>query len=65
MHAVDAALAAARNHPEMYVRVHGETRRATVPGYPYGVFYLAEPAAVVVLAVTHHKCHPRQWRRRR
>lgn len=63
--AVDAVLAAVRYHPEIYARVHGEIRRATVPGYPYGVFYLAEPDAVVVLAVTHHKRHPRHWRRRR
>jgi plasmid stabilization system protein ParE len=49
----------------MYARVHGETRRATVQGYPYGVFYLAEPGSVVVLAVTHHGRHPRRWRGRR
>ena len=63
--AVDTSLAAVREHPEMYAHVHGETRRATVPGYPYGVFYLAERGVVVVLAVTHHKRHPRHWRRRR
>lgn len=63
--AVDAALATVRDHPEMYARVHGETRRVTVQGYPYGVFYLAEPDTVVVLAVTHHKRHPRSWRGRR
>lgn len=63
--AVDATLAAIRAHSKMYAHVHGETRRATVQGYPYGVFYLAEPGAVVVLAVTHHKRHPRRWRARR
>jgi plasmid stabilization system protein ParE len=62
---VDAALAAVRDQPEIYARVHGETRRATVQRYPYGVFYLAEPGSVVVLAVTHHGRHPRRWRGRR
>jgi plasmid stabilization system protein ParE len=63
--AVDAALAAVREQPKVYARVHGEIRRATVQGYPYGVFYLAEPGTVVVLAVTHHRRHPRRWRGRR
>jgi plasmid stabilization system protein ParE len=62
--AVDSALAAVRDRPEMYARVHGDIRRATLRGYPYGVFYLAEPGAVVMVAVTHHKRHPRHWRGR-
>ena len=65
VNAVDFALAAVRDHPEMYARIHSEIRRVTVQGYPYGVFYLSEPGTIVVLAVAHHRRHPRRWRGRR
>lgn len=39
--------------PELYQRVEDELRRATLRRFPYGLFYLIEGDAVVVLACLH------------
>jgi plasmid stabilization system protein ParE len=49
--------------PLHFPRVHGETRRAVMPRFPYAVYFRATDAAVVVLAV-HGRQHPSRWRRR-
>jgi len=63
--AVDEAFAALLRHPEMYARVHRDIRRVLVQRFPYGVYYLVRGDAVVVLACTHLRRHPRVWRSRR
>ncbi|MBI4756879.1 MAG: hypothetical protein HY778_15970 [Betaproteobacteria bacterium] len=40
-------------------------RRAVISRFPYLVFYLAEPARVVVLAVLHGSRSPDAWPRAR
>ena len=44
--------------------IYKEIRRAMTRRFPYGVFYLSEASAVVVLAVFHAKRDPLEWRRR-
>lgn len=63
LRAVEAALAGAARHPAMYPAVHGRVRRALLRRFPYGVFYLEEPDAVVVLGVIHAHQDPRDWPR--
>jgi len=41
--------------------VHAGVRRALMRRYPYAVFYLIAPRAVVVLAVLHQHTHPSRW----
>jgi len=47
--------------PEMFACVHGEVRRAIVSRFPFAVFYLVEPARVVILRVLHTSRDPRLW----
>jgi plasmid stabilization system protein ParE len=39
--------------PELYQRVEGELRRATLRRFPYGLFYLIEGDGVVVIGCLH------------
>lgn len=49
----DAALAGIRRQPEMHPVFLEEIRRALVRRFPFGVYYVAEENAVVVLSVIH------------
>jgi toxin ParE1/3/4 len=58
---VEAAIARAARNPDVNPRVHGEVRRALVRRFPYGVFYLVEDQALLVLAVAHVRRTPGYW----
>ena len=51
-------------NPRRYPRIHGEIRRAVTPRFPFGVFYLMEGDAVVVVAVMHASRDPARWKER-
>ena len=63
--AVDSALTGILQNPLAYPRVHGETRRALVQRFPYGIYFRAIANEVVVLAVMHGRRLPRRWQSRR
>src|SRR5690606_27907279 len=48
---VEAAVAMAARPPEAFQVVHGEVRRVRVRRFPYGVYYVVEDDALVVLAI--------------
>ena len=50
--------------PEEHPVVHRDVRRFLVRRFPYGVFYLIESDAIVVLAVFHGRRDPTHWQRR-
>jgi toxin ParE1/3/4 len=58
---VEAAIARAARSPDINPRVHGEVRRALVRRFPYGVFYVVEGQALLVLAVAHARRQPGYW----
>lgn len=60
--AVDAGVEIIRGNPYLYAIVTRHTRRATVPGFPYGLYYRVADDHVVISACTHHSRHPRHWR---
>lgn len=59
--AVQTALHAIGQYPEMFAAVHGEVRRAIVSRFPLAVFYTIEPQRVVVLRVLHTSRNPALW----
>jgi plasmid stabilization system protein ParE len=61
---VEAALSAIQRFPESFPVVHQHVRRALLRRFPYGVFYVVEGSAVVVLAVFHCRRDPRRWQER-
>ena len=62
--AIQAVLDQIAAQPELYPVVEGDIREAAVRGYPYCVYYRAEPGRVVVLAVFHTSRDPAVWRAR-
>jgi plasmid stabilization system protein ParE len=50
--------------PLRYPVVYEDVRRALVRRYPYAIFYVVEPARVVVMAVLHQRRDPARWPRR-
>jgi len=58
---VEAVLGEIALDPALHVAVHGEVRRALVRRFPYAVFYVVEPAQVLVLAVAHVRREPGYW----
>lgn len=47
--------------PESAPAVHGDIRRAVVPGFPYSLFYIVDEGLVVVLRVLHGARDPSGW----
>lgn len=62
--AFEAALAGIERFPEAHARVHGETRRAMLRKFPYGVFYIIENEWITVLACLHTARDPAGWQER-
>ena len=50
-----------RRHPESCAVIHDEARRAQVARFPYGIIYLVEQDAIVVIGVIHNSRDPNQW----
>jgi len=61
---IEAVEALMGQHPKMFPQVRAQVRRAMLHKFPYGVFYLAQPTFVSVIAVLHHARDPKHWQRR-
>ena len=64
MRALDAALASIQRNPMAYAVVHKQMRRTLLRRFPYGVIYLFQDNAVIVLGCFHASRNPKQWRNR-
>jgi len=47
--------------PGAYLKMRGETRRAVVPRFPYGVVYLVDPDSTSVTGASHFHRDPPAW----
>ena len=47
--------------PLLYAEVIPRVRRALLPRFPYGLFYVMRGDLIHVLAVLHDARNPRQW----
>jgi toxin ParE1/3/4 len=54
-----------RRNAEVYPRVRKTIRRATIRRFPYGLFYVLEDEAVIVVGVFHASRNPQCWQSRR
>src|SRR5205823_5030710 len=61
---VRAALATIERDPLLYPFARGEVRRALVRRFPYAVYFLVAPEAVVVIACLHVRRDPQVWKQR-
>ena len=58
-------LEAIEHRPEQFPVVQGQTRRALVRRFPFGVFYIVGPDLIGVTACMHSRRDPRRWQSRR
>lgn len=63
--AVETRLKELTVDPERYPIVYRDVREAPVTGFPYCVYYVAEPTHIQVLSVFHTSRNPVVWKRRR
>jgi plasmid stabilization system protein ParE len=61
---VDVTMSEVLSRPESFPLVHGETRRAIVHRFPYGVFFRIGADASVILGIIHGRRDPESWRHR-
>ncbi len=61
---VEATLVAIQETPSLFPEVHRNIRRALTRRFPFGVFYVVEGEAVVVIALFHASRDPKGWQNR-
>jgi toxin ParE1/3/4 len=61
---IDAVLQGLRENPEIHPRVDARVRRAALPRFPYGIFYIVDSQTIRVIAILHRARSPERWRRR-
>lgn len=47
--------------PLLYAEVIPNVRRALLPRFPYGLFYVVRGDLIHILAVMHEARHPKRW----
>ena len=62
---LNKTIATAADRPERFHPVLGDLRRANLKRFPYHVLYRVLPDRIRVVAVRHHKQHPRTGMGRR
>lgn len=64
LRALDAAVASVQRAPEQYPKVSDEMRHALLRRFPYSIIFRADCSEIVVVACTHWRRNPRNWRTR-
>jgi plasmid stabilization system protein ParE len=64
LRAVRAGMAAASTDPGQFAALSRGIRRVLLRRFPYGLYFVVEDDRVVILAVVHHRQHPRRWQSR-
>lgn len=59
-----ARLPSSRKTQVVIPQIYGDIRRAVTRHFPFGVFYLTEDDAIVVIAVMHASRDPARWQER-
>lgn len=64
IHCVGEVFDAIAHQPESFPMVHGRSRRALTPRFPYAVHYVVDASQITVIAVFHTSRDPQGWRSR-
>jgi plasmid stabilization system protein ParE len=61
---IDTAIISAAENPSQYPRLRRkpQVRRVLTPRFPYRIFFILRPDAIVVLRVLHSARHDRHWK---
>jgi plasmid stabilization system protein ParE len=61
---IDGVVQRMADNPRQFPVVFKALRRARAKKFPYALFFLIEPNALLVIACFHASRDPRQWQRR-
>ena len=61
---VDLTMLQIAETPESFPGVSPRLRRAIVPRFPFGIYFITLHGLVVVVGVIHSRRHPRRWLQR-
>lgn len=61
---IESTYASILEHPEMYPLIYKSFRRALLNRFPYSVFYVIEPEAVLIVGVVHQARDESTWKKR-
>ena len=64
LQAVDICFERIRRSPEGFQQIYKDARRARIPGFPYGAYFVSTAAGIRIIARMHAKRDPRIWQRR-
>ena len=64
LRAVDVTLAEIARMPGRYPQVRGDARRAHLRRFPYGIYFVATPDLISVVACMHARRDPHRWEER-
>jgi plasmid stabilization system protein ParE len=62
--ALSEVFARITENPLQFRQLERGVRRALLPRFPYGIYFVPEPNRVVVLAVLHLQRDPEAWKNR-
>jgi toxin ParE1/3/4 len=55
---LDATFQSIERNPKVYPKVHKDFRRALLPRFPYGIYFIIEKYSIIIFAVLHEKRNP-------
>ena len=61
---IDSVVHRMADNPRQFPMVFKTLRRARAKNFPYALFFLSEPDALLVVACFHSSRDPRQWKKR-
>lgn len=60
----EATLASLQRNPRLHPTIFAEARCAALRRFPYGVIYVTNADAILIVACMHYRRHPRYWQTR-
>jgi plasmid stabilization system protein ParE len=64
LRAVDARVHSIQRNPLLFTPIYKSIRRATLKRFPFGIFYLVQDEAIIIVACIHLSRNPKEWKGR-
>ncbi len=62
---IEDAIHSLSRNPLLFQKVNSRVRKANLKVYPYKIVYKIIKGELVIVALAHHKRHPKYWKKRK
>ncbi len=62
---VETTIQTLSKNPLLFQKLTGKVRKANLAVYPYKIFFKVTKTELLIIAIVHHKRHPRYWKGRK